>query len=314
MSVMSRLVGYMAGRMGLHNLTQQIEEQKVLIGRQLALQIRQMGVLSSIQEAEFKVFSQFGDDGIIQYLIQQTNISSEERTFIEFGVQDYLESNTRFLLLNNYWRGLVLDIDANAIGMIQAAPYYWRTNLKAVCACVQKDNVNQLFAENGFSGDLGLLSVDIDGNDYWVWQAIEVVRPVIVVAEYNATFGSRRAVTVPYDPKFYRTRAHASNLYWGASLKALVNLGIEKGYVFVGTNAAGNNAYFVRCDRLGSLRGFDALSGFTESCFKESRDSLGNLSFLEGDDKLRAIEEMTLIDIESGQSVKAGELIGERNI
>lgn len=307
---MNRLMGFLAGRLGLHNLTQQIEEQKILLGRQLALQIRQLGVLNSIQEAEFKVFSQFGDDGIIQYLIQQTGISADERTFIEFGVQDYLESNTRFLLLNDYWRGMVLDIDADAIRLIQGAPYYWRANLKAVCACIQKDNVNQLFAENGFTGDLGLLSVDIDGNDYWVWQAIEVVRPVIVVAEYNATFGSRRAVSVPYDPKFYRTRAHASNLYWGTSLKALELVGKEKGYAFVGTNAAGNNAYFVRRDRLGQLSEIDVETGYTSSCFRESRGPSGELTFLTGDDRLRAIADMPLVDVATGSTIKAKELIG----
>ncbi len=308
---MNRLMGYLAGRLGLHNLTQQIEEQKILLGRQLALQIRQMGVLSNIQEAEFKVFSQFGDDGIIQYLIQQTGISSDERTFIEFGVQDYLESNTRFLLLNDYWRGLVLDIDADAIRIIRGAPYYWRTNLKAVCACVQKDNINQLFAENGFSGDLGLLSVDIDGNDYWVWQAIDIVRPVIVVAEYNATFGSRRAVTVPYDPKFYRTRAHASNLYWGTSLKALEVAGKDKGYAFVGTNAAGNNAYFVRRDRLGKLPEINVETGYTPSCFRESRSASGELTYLTGDDRLRAIADMPLVDVMTGSTIKAKDLIGD---
>lgn len=310
MSVLNGLMRYIAGTLGLHFMAQQIEEQKILLGRQLALEIRQMGVLRNIQEAEFKVFSQFGDDGIIQYLIAQTGISSDERTFIEFGVQDYLESNTRFLLLNDYWRGLVLDIDADAIRMIQAAPYYWRTKLKAVCARVHRDNINQLFAENGFSGDLGLLSVDIDGNDYWVWQAIEIVRPVIVVAEYNATFGSRRAVTVPYDPEFYRTRAHASNLYWGASLKALDAAGADKGYAFVGTNAAGNNAYFVRRDRLGKLPEMDVETSYTPSCFRESRGVSGELTYLSGDDRLRAIADMPLVDIITGSTIKTEELIG----
>jgi len=309
MSLLDVLMGRLAGRLGISRLDSQMDEEKLLVGRMLSNQILQSGLLPTIQDAEFKVFSQFADDGIIQYLIARTRVSPAERTFIEFGVQNYEESNTRFLLFNNSWRGLVLDVEDEAISYILTAPWLWRTRLSAACVRVAVENVNMVFAKHGFVGDIGLLSIDIDGNDYWVWKAVNVVRPVFAVVEYNATFGPNRAVTIPYSPNFDRTKAHFSNLYWGASLKAIVMAAEEKDYAFVGTNSAGNNAYFVRRDRLGGLTELDAQSGFTLACFRESRDRSGSLTYLDESEKLRAIADMPLIDVEDGQHIEVGELL-----
>jgi hypothetical protein len=209
-----------------------------------------------LRDAEFRVFSQFGDDGIIQYLIHL--LEPVEERFIEFGVEDYGESNTRFLLMNDNWTGLVIDGSREHVAHICRQDYHSRHTLTAAHAFVDRSNVNALFRDNGFTGGLGLLSIDIDGNDYWVWEAIDCVEPVVVVCEYNAVFGASRAVTVPYELTFQRTRAHPSNLYFGASLGALCLLAGRKGFAFVGANSAGNNAYFVRQDRLGPLRALRA--------------------------------------------------------
>jgi hypothetical protein len=181
------------------------------------LEHRQLQLISNkdIQSHEFKVSSQNGEDGIIQFLVD--NVHIENPIFIEFGIQDYTESNTRFLLTNNNWSGLVIDGDQDNIDYVIKDRIYWQYNLKAVEAFITKDNVNDLFRKNGLQGEIGLLSIDIDGNDYWVWQAIDSVNPAIVVAEYNHRFGPEKAVTVPYDEKFFRTEAHYSNVYFGAS-------------------------------------------------------------------------------------------------
>jgi hypothetical protein len=113
-------------------------------------------------------------------------------------------------------------------------------------AFVTAENINGLLKEAGLVGKIGLLSIDIDGVDYWVWQAITAIDPAVVVIEYNATFGPDRAITVPYSANFERIVAHPSRLYWGASLMALQSLGNAKGYTFVGCNSNGNNAYFLR--------------------------------------------------------------------
>lgn len=283
-----------------------MEEVKLLAGRVLAHHARTTA--RNLREAEFKVFSQFGDDGIIQFLLARLGISPDLFNFVEFGVQDYSESNTRFLLLNDNWRGLVMDGDQQNVERIKNSDLYWRHDLTALCRWIDRDNINSILKEGGFGGEIGLLSIDIDGNDYWVWERIEMVNPVIVIAEYNSVFGARRALTVPYDPKFNRTAAHYSNLYWGASLAAFVLLAERKGYAFVGSNLAGNNAYFVRASHLGAA-GVDAVTaeqGYVESRFRESRDRQGRLTYLGGSARLQAIAEMPVYDIDHGAIVPLG--------
>jgi hypothetical protein len=287
-------------------LRAEIAETRMLSAQAAIRQLVTAGVLPKLADAELRVYSQFGDDGIIQYLIRLLDV--QPTSFVEFGVENYTEANTRFLLENNNWRGLILDADQGYMDSVRRDSIYWRHDLTAVSAFIDRDNINGLIAENGFHGDLGILSIDIDGNDYWVWERVNVVNPTIVIAEYNSVFGGRRAVTVPYDPGFYRTTAHYTNLYWGCSLGALCVLGERKGYAFVGCNSAGNNAYFVRRDKLGPLRALSAEKGYVESRFRESRDADGRLTFLSGDARRQAIAHLNVVDVESGETVTVGSL------
>ncbi len=284
----------------------EIHANRFLLGQLITQQLKDK-TFPSIKEAEFQVFSQFGDDGIIQYIIQQ--IAIENQLFIEFGVEKYTESNTRFLLMNNNWRGLVIDGSEENIDYIKADSIYWRNDLTAVCSFITAENINDLFVENGFSGEIALLSIDIDGNDYWVWKKIEVVNPIIIVAEYNSVFGLL-PVTIPYKADFVRTNSHFSNLYWGTSLGALCHLAEEKGYFFVGTNSAGNNAYFVRKDKIAYLSPLSLEEGFTDSKFRESRNEQGELSFLRGQERLKAIEGCEVYHVIAQKRFKIKELIG----
>ena len=282
------------------------DELKLLTGRVLANQVR--ATAKSFRDAEFKVFSQFGDDGIIQYLIGRLEIPAELSTFVEFGVQDYSESNTRFLLLNDNWRGLVMDGDEGSMESLKGRDLYWRHDLTALCRWIDRDNINAVLQDSGFSGPIGILSIDIDGNDYWVWQRIDVVQPIIVIVEYNSVFGARQAITVPYDPAFNRTKAHYSNLYWGASLPALESLAKRKGYAFVGSNLAGNNAYFVREGYIGrgGIVAITAEQGYVESRFRESRDEQGRLTYVGGAARRRMIAGMPVYDVEQDAVVALG--------
>ena len=187
-----------------------------------------------------------GEDGIIQFLLK--HVATEKKIFVEFGADAYnFESNTRFLVTNDHWRGLIIDSSERAIEELKRWRAWELYDLTAVQAFITRENINELLTQHGINGEIGLLSIDIDGNDYWVWQAINVIQPVIVIAEYNHRFGPDRAVTIPYDEKFDRKEAHPSKLYFGASLKALCKLGKAKGYAFVGCN--GVNAFFVRADK-----------------------------------------------------------------
>lgn len=296
----------------IYCLQKEIQANRFLLGQIKVQKIKELhNNISSIQEAEFQVFSQFGDDGIIQYLIQQIPIG--QQVFIEFGVERYIESNTRFLLMNNNWSGLVIDGDAKNINFVQQDEIYWRYDLTAVCSFITAENINQLFISHGFVGEIGLLSIDIDGNDYWVWKQITSVNPVLVIVEYNSVFGLL-PVTIPYQADFVRTKAHFSNLYWGTSLGALYHLAEEKGYYFVGTNSAGNNAYFVRKDKLKldaspNLSPLTLERGFTESKFRESRNQRNELTFLRGKNRLKAIEDCEVYHVLEHRVFKIKELL-----
>ena len=267
--------------------------------------IATLGILPRINDAGFKVFSQHDDDGIIQYLIQRLKLP---RSFIEFGAEDYEEANTRFLLLRDgRWRGLILDGDPENIDYILRGEVYWRHDLTAVTAVVTRENADDLFAAHGFAGEIGILSIDLDGVDYWVWEASTIVQPVIVIIEYNSVFGCDSAISVPYHPAFQRTAAHYSNLYFGASLPALTHLAERKGYALVGSNSAGNNAYFVRRDRLGPLRSLTAAEGYIRSVFRESIDPAGVPTFLSGDARRQAIADLPVVDVVTGTTRRIGD-------
>jgi hypothetical protein len=286
----------------------QVTESKMLMLRVLIGLMKTERIGRSIHDAEFKVFSQFGDDGIIQYLIHHVGIPEDQQIFVEFGVENYEEANTRFLLTNNNWRGLIMDASADNILHVRTRPYYWRYDLTAVSAFITRENINDLLVTHGFSGKLGLLSIDLDGNDYWVWKHIQAIDPILVVVEFNSVFGMQHAVTIPYDPDFNRTQAHYSNLYWGCSLRALCLLAEQKGYIFVGCNSGGNNAFFVRKDKVGPLKGLSVEEGYVESRFRESRARSGELNHLSGDGRLREIANLSIYHIEQDRITTIAEL------
>lgn len=282
-----------------------IDNSSILLGKLLVERNHGIKESTLLSDFEFKVFSQWGEDGIIQYLIYKIEIPN--KTFIEFGVQDYTESNTRFLLINDNWSGLVIDSAKSNISFIKGDDIYWRHDLKAVHSFITRDNINQLIAQNIKEKDIGLLVIDIDGNDYWVWKAIDAVKPRIVVCEYNGIFGCEHFITIPYDEKFSRGKKHYSNLCFGVSLPALCFLAEEKGYVFVGCNSNGNNAFFVRKD-ICPLPLVSFKKGFVMSKFRESRNPINKLTFLGGADRIKAIYDMEVFDVKSGKNILIREL------
>ena len=262
------------------------------------IEARQCAQLAStdLRDHEFKVYSQWGEDGIIQFLLRHVPV--ERRIFVEFGVESYVEANTRFLLVNDNWSGLVLDGSEKNIAAIRRDPIYWQRNLKAVQAFVTRENINTLLASNGVTGEIGILSVDIDGNDYWVWEAITVVNPAIVILEYNGRFSPDRSVTVPYDPAFQRSKAHHSHIYYGASLAALTKLSNSKGYALVGSNSIGSNAFYARRDLLRApLREVSPADVWSRPQFRETRDETGALTFAAAEEEDGILANLPLVNV-----------------
>ncbi len=276
-----------------------IDIAKLLFSKVLIHNNLQMDYSHDIQKAEFKVFSQWGDDGIIQYIINK--IEFKTTTFIEFGVQNYLESNTRFLLINNNWSGLVIDGSEDNIKYIKNDPIYWKYNLKAITHFITKENINEIIEEAGYKDEIGILSIDIDGNDYWIWETITIVEPVMVIIEFNAVFGIDRPITIPYSDGFVRENAHFSYLYFGASLSALERLGKEKGYSFIGINSASVNAYFIKTEKLGIFKEKDPQNIFSPSKFRESRDKNNNLNHLNYEDRQKCIRGLPVYNLENNE-------------
>ena len=253
----------------LKKIDQHFETNALLLSKPLVESNKKAINISSLQDVEFKVFSQWGDDGIIQWLIQHLEI--KDKVFLEFGVENYVESNTRFLLMNNNWSGLVMDGSEKNVKQIKSSYYYWKYDLTAKTAFVNCENINELISSHFPNKNVALLHIDIDGNDYWIWKTINVILPAIVIVEYNSVLGVDRAITIPYNKDFNRTAAHPSNMYFGSSLKALHILAKEKGYSFIGCNSAGNNAYFIRNDLVNDIVKEVSLgAGYVISKFRES--------------------------------------------
>ena len=293
----------------LGSLPLELEKLRLQIGRAEAARVKALPAGAPLVDAEFQVFSQFGEDGIIQHLVNQVPIEND--VFVEFGVEDYTESNTRFLLVNDNWRGLVLDGSDAHQRWLQSHPTGWRHEIEAVTAFIDRDNINGLIRGEGVEGDIGILSIDLDGNDLWILEAIDVVSPRILILEYNATFGSEAAVTVPYDPGFVRGQKHASNLYWGASLAALTRTAREKGFSLVGSNSAGNNAFYVRDDVVGDLPVLEAADAWRPSRFRESRGPAGELTYVsDRSERLRLMRAMPVYDLDRAATVTIGERFG----
>ncbi len=194
----------------------------------------------------FRAYSQHDEDGMIYEIFDRIGVSN--RTFLEFGVGDGTENNTLYLLLAG-WRGLWIDgNDTNAASINrQFSSFIQSGKLTFLNRFVNRDSINEIIEKGKLPGEIDLLSIDIDGNDYWVWEALSQVQPRVVVVEYNAVFRPPIAVVADYDANF----VWDGTSYYGASLKALESLASQKGYDLVGCSLSGINAFFVKRDLVG---------------------------------------------------------------
>jgi len=192
---------------------------------------------------EYQVYSQNGEDGVLDEVFRR--IGTTNRFFVEFGAADGLKNNTTNLLVKA-WSGVWLEANPKHVDSIHEkfGALIEKKKLCAKEAKVLPENVESVFRQTGVPEEFDLLSIDIDGNDYWVWKAISDFKPRVVVIEYNAVFYPDQKWVMQYNPghRWPRTR------YFGASLKSLELLGQEKGYHLVGCDLCGANAFFVRED------------------------------------------------------------------
>ena len=200
-----------------------------------------------LNSSGFRVFSQYEEDGKILFILAVIGI--KHSTFMEIGSDDGLNSNCANLVFNFGFHGLFIDGNSRSIsrGRYFYKHYPSGNSYKPifVLSKVTRENINSVIRENNFQGEIDLLSIDIDGNDYWIWDAISVVNPRIVIIETFISYGKRNIV-FPYDPNYTFPGKHP--MYHGASPVAMVKLGQKKGYRLVGANQLGFNFIFVRND------------------------------------------------------------------
>lgn len=197
---------------------------------------------------EYQVFSQYGEDGIIQEIFDR--ISTTNKYFIEFGVENGLECNSTNLLYKG-WQGLWIEGSKKMYEDItrRFSDLIGQGKLTVKNEFITAENIESLFKSGGAPTEPDMLSIDIDGNDYYVWEAITSFKPRVVIVEYNSLFRPDTRFVVPYNA----SRMWDGSSFFGASLLALQQLADTKGYCLVGCSFAGANAFFVRKDLAGDL-------------------------------------------------------------
>ena len=253
----------------------------------------------NLKEAEYKVFSQTGEDGIIDFI--QNKLGIYNCKFVEIGVGDYSEANTRFIYEKSFSEGLIIDVIDNLKKKVSKNINLWKGLLNVENTKIDIENINSVLKKYNLNKKLDLFSIDIDGNDYWIIDKLSNNISKIFILEYNPTFGHNLEITVPYDKDFSRFKEHYSGCYYGASLKAMIKLMNSKGYDFIGTNNLNFNAFFVQKDLSENfseiMNNVNDLSQYTKLHIRDSRNNKGELDYLDKKQRLEVIEDKEVVEV-----------------
>jgi len=266
--------------------------------------------IKEIEQVFYKVFSQNDEDGIIQYLLYSLNIKNPK--FVEIGTENYSESNTRYIYETSCCDGLIIDGHKNLKEEISKYLPLYQGNLKIYNNFIEPETITEILKKNNFDKDLDIFSIDIDGVDYWVIKELPDKISKIFIAEYNPYFGPDLEITVPNIKNFNRTNYHYSNLCWGSSLKAIIDVLKKKGFSFIGVNNLKNNAFFVlnEYSNLISLnQAKQNLSAYTDAKYREGRDKSNKLTYHSPEDVINIIANCEIIDLKDNQKKKISECL-----
>jgi len=259
-----------------------------------SLTLDHLRTINCIEDAGLSVFSQFDEDGIIDFILKRIGLNSG--TFVEFGVDDFTESNCRFLLEARHWSGLVIEGNKKAVSRLKRRSFYWKNDLHVVETFLTANNINSIIAENCEANDIGILSVDVDGIDYYLLEKCIDFQPKIIITEYNSVLENKLPISVLYDEKFSRWNGNHSPIFYGANLKAFEFLLVSNGYSLISVNSAGNNAFFVRNDlaNSGGLKPCKSDHIFKKRQFSEMKQIAGWVSDDENVDQMRDYKVMNV--------------------
>jgi len=272
---------------------------------QLILKRKDYSKITNIRDTEVKIFSQYGEDGIIDFLLFKLDLIND-LVFLEIGTGDYEEANTRFLCETRNCRGLLID-KINDLKYIKKRDFFWKNDIYFCQKPISSENILKVLNSYDFNNRFNLLSLDIDGIDYWILKNIDLDRSDIVVVEYNPLFGADHSFTVPDINNFDRNNYR--KIFYGASLRAMIDLMNSKNYFFVGANKACNNAFFInkRNQHLFSNIAIDNLKEYTNFKFRElkqndpSKNKIFNL--------IKLIEDFEIFELTTKRLMKVKDLM-----
>jgi len=232
---------------------------------------------SEINEHEYSIYSQFGQNGILAWIFSK--IQPKSKTFIEIGCGSGRQCNSAYFILDFGWKGLL--VDGSEVNIREAREFFkylmpWRQfeKLQIEQHFVTRENINDIIAKRDEKLSPDLLCIDVDGNDYWVWEQISAINPSVVVVEYNATYGSEEPLVTPYNAEFDAYKEHPLGLYHGASILALQKLGKKKGYILLGCDSNGADAFFVKKEFAHLFTEVSAKEAFYENQHKAKRGTV----------------------------------------
>jgi len=270
-----------------------------------SLKRRNYSNIKNLKDLEFKVFSQNGEDGIIDYLINALNI--QKLKFVEIGVGDYTECNTKFLINNYPFRGLLCDVNSILKDNVKDTYDAHRGSIKIFNDYITRDNILEVLKSNDFTERLNLFSIDIDSMDYYIIEKLPNEISDIFIAEYNQNFGPNLEVTVPYSDQFDRFKYHYSGQCYGLSLRALINLMKKKGYVFLGCNVECCNAFFILESKKDLIKlsfpDENDLTSYFNDYVCDVRDKNGKILNISINERLEYIKDCNIIDL-SNNNIK----------
>ena len=239
--------------------------------------------MKDLWDAEFRVFSQFGEEGIVDLLLDELQISKPR--IMEIGAGDFSECNSRFALHKRNCSAYLVDMREDLQRGLQESEIRWKASVAVEIAKIDEKNIKDIESRaSKFLKYIDVISLDIDGIDFWIAQHINWNGIKIAIVEYNPVFGAKLSVSIPKDTFSSRFEHHYSGLVYGASLLAWIEFFASKDMRFVGTNRAGNNAFFVPSSLAGDLPfrlpDISQLDAYVDWQIRDSRNQDQTLSSL----------------------------------
>lgn len=256
----------------------------------------------NLWDYEVKIYSQWGEDGILDHLTEKLDLYKPK--ILEIGVGNFTECNSKALVEYKNASAYLVDIDQNLESSLNNSPLKWKSHLGCEIVWVNTHNVNSIVENaSNFMNGINVISLDIDGVDYWVLKEMNIPSEVqVIVVEYNPLFGPSHKLTVPLTDNFERESEHYSHLYFGCSILAWIELLENRKFTFVGTNRVGNNAFFVKDNKTNclSVSPQENFEIYTDWRIRESRNFDGQLDYLSLEDGRRLLSEKLVVDLVDG--------------